>query len=162
MNRQWIEAAQNGRVEEVEALLRDHPDLDVNWAFGNQWTALHWASASCHTEVVKLLLAHPAINVNPLNQYGSTPFLFGCANLQVSVAQLLSKDPRVDVKWSDYNGCTSLWLASCYGSQEVVEWLIAAGLDLGDLGKKGKYLGDDLKYTAIEIAKKRNRPEVVV
>ena len=67
-------AAEYGRIEEVEALLRDHPDLDVNWANHDSWPALHFASWHGHVEVVKLLLAHPAINVNVQTRSGSLPF----------------------------------------------------------------------------------------
>ena len=53
-----------GRVSEVSSLLRDHPDIDVNWTISDKWTALHAASYNGYVEVVKLLLAHPDIDVN--------------------------------------------------------------------------------------------------
>ena len=56
-------AAYRGRVSEVLSLLRDHPEINVNWTNDRGWTALHLASELGHAEVVKLLLAHPDINV---------------------------------------------------------------------------------------------------
>ena len=41
----------------------------------------------------------------------------------------------------------------------MIEWLIACGRDLGDLNKKGELKDGD--YTALEIARKMSRTEVV-
>jgi len=71
-------AAEYGHFEEVEALLRDHPDLNVNWKDLRGFTALSWASWHGHTQVVKLLLAHPAIDVNAQTDGGYSPLLLGC------------------------------------------------------------------------------------
>jgi len=82
-------------------------------------------------------------------------------NDQVSVVEVLLKDPRVDVTLNDDKGCTPLWLASCFGRQKVNECLIASGRYLGDIeNKKGKNW-DDREYTALEIARKNQRSEVV-
>ena len=139
-------AAKGGDVGAVLSVLADHPGLNVNWAAPNlnQLTALHFASANGHAEVVKLLLAHPHISVNLRNNEGYTPFFLGCFNGHVSVVKLLLKDPRVDVTVTDLRGCTPLWHASRWGKRHVVEWLIASGRDLGDISNtKGKdYFGD--------------------
>jgi len=150
-----------GRADDVQALLRDHPDLNVNERDEDDLSALHWASYYGHAGVVKLLLAHPAIDVNLQNRYGFTPFSLGCSEGQVSVVQLLLKDPRVDVTLAENDDRTPLWRATYFGHQEVVEWLIACGRDLGDLNKRGKwgYLGEN--SSALEIAQLRNKTEVI-
>ena len=61
LGKQLYSAAEDGRVFEVSSLLRDHPEINVNWAYYYQETALHIASLNGHAEVVKLLLAHPNI-----------------------------------------------------------------------------------------------------
>jgi len=61
---QLYNAADNGRASEVSSLLRDHPEIRVNWTNDFGWTPLHIASDNGHVEVVKLLLAHPDIDVN--------------------------------------------------------------------------------------------------
>jgi len=72
----------------------------------------------------------------------------------VSVVRVLLKDPRVNVELDDNRGRTPLWLASCYGKHEVIEWLIARGRDLGDIeNKKAKDFNG--KYTALEIAREK-------
>jgi hypothetical protein len=147
--------------KEAVALLRAHPDLDVNWKDQNGWTALHQASSYWgHLEVVKLLLDHPFINVNVQTNAGATPFLLCCSNRNLPVVQVLLKDPRVDITLATNSGRTPLWDASCSGFLEVIEWRIASGRDLGDFNLKEKHW-DEMSYTALEIAKDRNNTEVV-
>jgi len=111
---------------------------------------LHSASFKNHTEVVKLLSAHPAIVVNAQSLDELTPFLLGCRNGKVPVVQLYLKDPRVDVTLADGNGRTPLLLWHL----EVIEWLVVRN-------KKGKHPWNHQEYTALEIARKENKTEVV-
>ena len=153
-------ASYNGLASEVSSLLRDHPEINVNWADSDKWTALHVAAFSGHVHIAKLLLAHPDIDVNVKNRFEQTSFLRGCQTGVVSVVQVLLKDPRVDVTLDDNNGCTPLWWASRCGKHEVVEWLIASGRYLGDIkNTKGKLFGEE--YTALEIARQQGKSEVV-
>ena len=82
-------AALGGLVSEVSSLLRDHPEINVNWTNYEQWTPLHRASINGHVEVVKLLLAHLNIDVNSKNSYGQTPLSLGCEYGHVSVVEVL-------------------------------------------------------------------------
>jgi len=65
---------------------------------------------------------------------------------------LLLKDPRVDVAFTDLDGCTPLWYAARYGHLEVAERLMASGRDFGDLNKKGLW-GSEY-YSSLGIARK--------
>ena len=78
MGEQLHDAARSGSVDDVSFLLRDHPEIDVNWADLAQWTPLHIASLLGHVEVVKLLLTRPNIDVNVKTRFGQTPFSLGC------------------------------------------------------------------------------------
>jgi len=79
-------------VKDLMSLLKDYPEIDVNWANQNnfQRTALHHASIYGHVEVVKLLLAHPAIHVNKKNWLEATPFQSAC---------LIGQDPVSSSRW---------------------------------------------------------------
>ena len=141
--------------------LRDHPGINVNWKEDQRWTPLHGVSVNGHHEIVKLLLAHPAINVNSKTRTGDTPFLFACLYGRVSVVRELLKDPRVDITLADNKQCTPLWWASRNGHHEVIECLIASGRDLGDIeNQKGKHW-DGKNYSALEIARRNRKTEVV-
>ena len=75
---QLYDAAKKDRTSKVSPLLRDHPEINVNWTDDIQWTALHIASEFGHVEIIKLLLAHPDNNVNLKNKVGQTPLSIGC------------------------------------------------------------------------------------
>ena len=77
VEQQLHDAAEGGHVSEVSFLLRDHPEINVNWAIEHQMTPLHTASCNGHDEVVKLLLAHPMIQVNVKSGDGGTPLCLG-------------------------------------------------------------------------------------
>ena len=139
-------AAKNGRASEVSFLLRDHPEVDINWTNEYSWTALQVASRNGLAEVVKLPLAHSKIEVNLKDWSGQTPFSKGCEHGQVSVVEVLVKNPRVDVTQDDSLGCTPLWWASWKGKHEVIEWLVASGKDLGTLRtRKGNMMAKNTK-----------------
>ena len=162
LGRRLFYASASGSLSNVSSLLREHPEIDVNWTNTDHYSSLHTASIRGHVEVVKLLLAHPATNVNVQDPGGETPISLGCENGHVVVVQLLLKDPRVDVTLADKYGFTPLWNASWGGHHEVIEWLIASGRDLGDIeNKKGKPWAGGKDYTALEIARERNKTEAV-
>lgn len=55
--RTWLDAAKDGDVRQLAALLRAYPDLLNTRAGGLGAGALHWAAAKGHTDAVGLLLA---------------------------------------------------------------------------------------------------------
>jgi len=156
-----MDAATYNRVEEIASLLRNHPDLNVNQKDEEGLTLLHSAALNNHVEVVKLLLAHPAITVNVQTSEKVTAFYFGCVKKHVAVIQVLLQDPRVDVTLGDDCGRTPLWWAAYWGHCELVEWITAARRDLGDhvKNKKGKWVGHE--FTALGIARKQNKTEMM-
>jgi len=89
---------------------------------------------------VQVLLAHPDINVNAQVREGPTAFLFSCWKGHVAAANVLMRDPRVDITMPDDHTHTPLWYAAHWGHREVIEWLIASGSGLGDFDANGKCL----------------------
>jgi len=76
----------------MSSLLKDNPELDVNWV-PRRWVGLHMAAISGEDEVVKLLLAHPAIDVNVNKDDGSTPFSLACQCERIPVVHAAEGSP---------------------------------------------------------------------
>jgi len=149
--RRFLQAAKWGRVEEVKEILRDHPNIDVNWKDEKAYAtaALLLACQNGHDAVVTMLLAHPDIDVNQMNDDGWTPFLIASFNGHSSCAGLLLKDPRVITRNPNQSGSTPLRRAVINGCLGVVKVWIASGreMDLGELG--------DGRTDALQVAKER-------
>jgi len=162
--RELYDAAMFGRVHEVSSLLKDHPN-SVNWINTNFWTPLHTVVHNAENdddlEIVKIFLAHPNTSINSRTARGQTPFSFACEGGKVSVVQVMLNDDRVDITKDDLSGRTPMWWASCEGNHEVIKWLIASGRNLGNFETmKGEHF-DGKYYTALEIARKHEKGEVV-
>jgi len=150
----FCKAAHEGRIADVVSLLKETPDLDVNWANKKDdlFTALHLASYSGRFEVVNLLLAHPDINVNQKTFGGRTALSLACVNGRLAIARVLLKDPRVDAALADDLQRTVLLSTTLSTKGTVLEWLIASGRDLGDLNHKAVW--ENRNETALQIAER--------
>lgn len=138
-------AARCGGEEEARTILREHPEVDVNWKneeLANK-TALHRACARGHPNIVTLLLSHPDIDANPQSETGITPFFEVCYKGTTSCARLLLKDPRVVLDCPDIFGKTALWNAVRRGHIEVIKWWLASGREL-DLGRSRNWRTDPI------------------
>ena len=84
----FFDTIRHGRAFEVSPLLRDHPDLNVNYSNSDESTPLQAASLFDSVEIVKLLLAHPNIDVNLKDIFGRPPISYGCYGGFVSIVRL--------------------------------------------------------------------------
>jgi len=80
LTREMLDAAREGDLEKVKALLKDDPDLvfvkdDKPGSTDNGWTPLHYAAFRGHKDVVELLLANKA-PVNAMDEQGGTPLFY--------------------------------------------------------------------------------------
>jgi len=72
-------AAKSGNEEEVRQILRNHPEVNLEYRDGHTWTALQCASCNGYARVVEVLLGQPGIDVNLKNlDGGQTPFWLAC------------------------------------------------------------------------------------
>jgi|WetSurMetagenome_2_1015567.scaffolds.fasta_scaffold145149_2 uncharacterized protein len=109
------DAANNGDLQKVKALLRDNPEL-VSTYDSNGWTPLQLAAHNGHRDIAELLLANKAdINAKVLRVSNESMRLY-------SRSDLTSKLKHVD--W------TPMHLAVAEGHKDVVELLLAKGADL--------------------------------
>src|ERR1035438_1825728 len=96
------DAAQNGDMEKVKALLKGNPDLVFSKNDNYGCTPLHLAVFSGHKEVVELLLTNKA-DVNAKSTNGLTPLHVAAVQGYKEVAELLLAS-KADVKAKDNYG----------------------------------------------------------
>ena len=71
------DAAKDGNRTQVEALLKQH--ADVNAASADGMTALHWAARNDDLALARLLIGADA-NVRAADRYGITPLTLAATN----------------------------------------------------------------------------------
>ena len=126
-----VEAARQGRLEEVETRLKKPQDPNVTNTQG--WTALHFAAEHGHLECVRLLLEAGA-SVNPANG-PFTPLFVAVQQGYAEVVRLLLEagtSLNQDRVFFD-----PLFVAVAQGHAEVVRLLVEAGADC-DQAHKGQ------------------------
>jgi ankyrin repeat protein len=109
--------ARSGKVEEVVAVLEQHPD-DLNRPDDAGFTPLHLAASHCRTEVVVLLLDRGAM-IDCRAKDGTTPLHLaaqgGCVD---TVNLLLKRGARLEAR--DNQGRSSLDRARLWHQEQVV------------------------------------------
>ena len=103
-------AARHGWLEDIEAELDAGADIEAPTTDQHEWTPLHWAALSGHTEAVQLLLAR-GTNINSLDAKGSSPLMFAIHGKHVETALVLL-DAGADTRVVNEAGRTAEELAS--------------------------------------------------
>ncbi|MGA2109022.1 MAG: ankyrin repeat domain-containing protein, partial [Syntrophorhabdales bacterium] len=106
------DAAEQGDVRKVEALLKGNPDLVLSKDDSGD-TPLHWAALNGHKEVAELLLARKA-DVDAKNNDGNTPLQWAAQGGHKDVAELLLAH-KAQVDAADISGVTPLHEAAFNG-----------------------------------------------
>ena len=156
--------------DEIVSLLQQ--GADVNEQDSNGHTALYCACRYNRTEIVEILLHNNNINVNLQSNSGMSPFSSACWNNSYECALLMLQDPRVDINLANNIGWSPLMRAGYTRNTELVQLLISFGRKIDIHKKTTKDYTDkiimSLKMsviksgsTALDIAKQRNRTEVV-
>ncbi|XP_049944395.1 ankyrin repeat domain-containing protein 65-like [Schistocerca serialis cubense] len=118
--RRLIEAAKEGAVEEVRALLAAGADVGArDEEFGE--TALHWAAWRGHAAVVRLLLS-AASDHNARDQGGQTPLHWAAQSGHAEAAAALLQ-AGADMGARTDKGNTPLDIATLCNHQQLVEML---------------------------------------
>lgn len=118
-------AAREGEVERIEALLAKNPSLVHTTLSHNNLTPLHWAASRGRLLAVILLLDHGA-EVDAEDRHGRTPLLL---TSDTEIARLLLES-GADFRHVDKNGGSVLHTAAFEGNKELVEMWIEKGVDL--------------------------------
>jgi ankyrin repeat protein len=120
------DAAQQGSVDEVRALLQQ--GADVNAAQSDGLTALHWAAMNNNTEIVELLL-YAGATVRPHTRVGGyTPLHLAARGGHQEVTSALLAAGADANAWTT-TGVTAMHFAALANSSETLRALAAAGGD---------------------------------
>ena len=115
-NTQLLNAAQNGKLDEVRSLISQSIDVNVRDEYG--WTPLLWAAMNGHTDIVQVLLAAGA-NPNTRNKYGWTPLMWAAGQgYSEIVRSLIASGARLNAQ--DQNGWTALMWAWDSNQEETM------------------------------------------
>ncbi|XP_049796484.1 putative ankyrin-containing lipoprotein Lxx09580 isoform X2 [Schistocerca nitens] len=118
--RELIDAAKNGRVGKLRALLMAGADVRARDTFKRD-TALHWAARrGCVQAVIRLLRS--GAEVDARNNWHSTPLLLAAQYGHTEVVSRLL-EAGADKGACDADGDTPLCVATVSGHQEIVEML---------------------------------------
>ena len=124
-----LDAAQNNDVTSAITLVNE--GADVNMAYPDGATALHWAAHWGATDLADSLLSEGAA-VNAANELGITPIAIACRNgSEAMVETLLRADANAFAV--EPSGETVLMSCSRTGLLGAVEKLLAAGADPNSL-----------------------------
>jgi ankyrin repeat protein len=114
------EAARNGSMDIVEALLAD--GADTNKANKDRATALMYAAEYGHTEIVEALIAGGA-DINKANKDGSTALMYAARDGRTEIVKaLILKGANVDL--TDKNMRRALYSAIHFGHEKVLALLL--------------------------------------
>ena len=141
-----LAVARTGNVEAAKLLLDHGAAVDAKEKFGGQ-TALMWASARRHPEMMQLLIARGA-DVNAastdrnyqrhvtaegrpknLDSGGLTPLLYAARENCAACVDVLLKN-KVDIDLPDPDGVSPLLLAIMNANWDLAKQLIQAGADV--------------------------------
>jgi len=153
------DAIRENHVARAKEILRQSPQLDINWENpfdydGLGRAALHSTCQFARHDLLVLLLAHPDINVGKRDGAGSTAFMAACHAGNPAIVRRMLVDARVQVNEPDDSGRTPLHVAAHWGHVDAIKWIIVSGrhLELGESGSEIDALGE---------ARKKGHGEVV-
>jgi ankyrin repeat protein len=144
------DAALNGNLARVNALLQGNPDLAFSKEDKFGATPLHLAAQNGHKDVAELLLANHA-DVNAKTGEGGTPLQLAAKNGHKDVAELLLTN-KAEVDGKNNYGLTPLHHAAYNGHKDVVELLLAKGADVN--------AGRNVRATPLHLAAKNGHKDV--
>jgi len=115
------EAARDGDLKQVEALVKAHPDLvnSIDEKYGQ--TPLHIAAFNDRMDVAKVLLAAKA-DVNAKAKNGSTPLHLAAAKGNKDMVELLL-DNKADVNAVDNDGWSPFHSAVVWEHKDIQDFL---------------------------------------
>ncbi|XP_049796105.1 ankyrin-3-like [Schistocerca nitens] len=147
--RRLIQAAEQGSLEELQALLA--AGVNVGASDMNEWTPLHWAGIKGYEEMARRLRAAGA-DVGTRDKFQQTPLHLAAWGGSPAVVRLLAAS-SADPDARDVDGWTPLHSAAFNDETEAATALLEAGADRGAVDNNGK--------TPLDIARQYNQQHVI-
>jgi ankyrin repeat protein len=129
------EAAFNGKLAKVKALIKANPDRVNSHASYAEQTPLHIAAEFGHMDVAKLLLAHKA-DVEAMAHGSWTPLLNAVFGGHKDMVELLLAN-KADVNHQEDAGRSPLHVAAENGYTEIAALLLANKADVNTKNREG-------------------------
>ena len=133
-----FEACELGLFEEVDKILKSPPpNFNIDELNQDGYSCLMIAAKQGNAEIIKLLLSHNA-DLNVKGYCDLTALLVACQFGWESVVKLLLEHEKIkiDLTTTDVSGNNALMFASMYGSFQIAELLIKAGMNVNDKNDK--------------------------
>lgn len=111
----------------VCTLLKENPELDLNFSGLDNWTALHLSSTRGY-ESLSILLLDNGCNINAKTTMNRTPLHLACINNHINIVLILI-EYQCDINLQDNDKNTALHYAASQGFEGIVEVLINNGAD---------------------------------
>ena len=151
-----MDAAANGRIEDIKLLIEHKADLSVKDSQGR--TALMYALENNKTEVIKLLVERNSdsntLSYKTGDNHGQTPLMKAIRSNDINAVKYLLEEPRVNINAKDHTRQTALIKAVVYGRKDCVDLLLDKGADMSIEDYEGKtaliHAAIDLKGSIIE------------
>jgi ankyrin repeat protein len=158
-----LAVARTGNVDAAQLLLNHHATVDARETFGGQ-TALMWASARRHPEMMRLLIARGAdVNARStdrnyqrhvtaegrpknLDSGGLTPLLYAARENCAACVEVLLKH-GADIDLLDPDGVSPLLVAIMNANWDLARQLITAGADVN----QWDIFGEAPLFTAVDL-----------
>jgi len=126
--REIIDAAKDGDLEKVQAIIRAHPRAVMEKDIDFDATPLHYAVFKGHTEISAFLLQSGA-DISWKNSSGKAPLHYAVENGKLELVRMLVQH-GADVNSATSQLLTPLHYAAQHGLMDVCRILISAGANL--------------------------------
>jgi ankyrin repeat protein len=138
-DQRMISAAKDGNKVQVEKLLKKGINIDAREKNGHlsimEYTALMWAAANGHQDVVDILLRYKA-DFEAEDHSGRTAIMMAASNGYLNICEQLH-GAGADIFKKDDSVGTALISAAAGGHADIVRWLVDKGGNVNNADNSG-------------------------
>ena len=132
-----FKAIAQDRLANVKYLI-ENKKVDVNTRDKHGFTPLIKACQTGNMNICKYLLNVEGIDVNAVNELGSNAFHFACVSDNLDLVKMLFNQYHFDVNGANKSKNAPIHIASCYGKDKNIGFLLDHGANINAKGEKGR------------------------